>query len=236
MFGKIPAKIKPTNASTKITYSSSFDIEFCLILRERRSATLTLMQDATLEVESNIMASQKLKGKFERKKSSADPPSSSNTKMEKMAKMLDSLTSEMSKLKIQSQQSVRSKEPNAYAPRNPNAFPYRRNNQRVQILQRNKNAADDQRIRAPFQNAMLEEEQELSHDEVEEEDDINCFGDENDSSFLTQIDYEEAQMDEKIQEANIEEYFYQIDDQPGYNLRSKIAAPKPLLAAPGKKK
>ena len=92
------------------------------------------MQDATLEVESNIMASQKLKGKYERKKSSADLPSSSNTKMEKMAKILDSLTSEMSKLKIQSQQLGRSKEPNAYAHRNPNAFPYRRNNQQVQIL------------------------------------------------------------------------------------------------------
>jgi ribonuclease HI len=236
MFGKIPAEIKPTDASTKITYSSSFDPEFCLILRERRSTTLALMQDVSLEVESNIMASQKLKGKFERKKSSADPPSSSNTKMEKMAKMLDNLTSEMSKLKIQSQQPARIKEPNAYAPRNPNAFPYRRNNQQVQILQRDKNAADDQRIRAPFQNAMLEEEHELPHDEVEEEDDINCFGDENDSSFLTQVDYEEAQMDEEIHEASIEEYFYQTDDQPGYNLRSKTAAPKPLLAAPGKKK
>jgi hypothetical protein len=64
----------------------------------------------------------------------SDPPSSSNTKMEKMAKILDILTSEMSKLKIQSQQPVRSKESNAYAPRNPNAFPYRRNNQQVQIL------------------------------------------------------------------------------------------------------
>jgi hypothetical protein len=129
MFGKIPAEIKPTDASTKITYSSAFDPEFCLILRERRSATLTLMQDVALEVESNIMASQKLKGKFERKNSSIDPPSSSNTKMEKMTKMLDSLTSKMSKLKIQSQQPARSKEPNAYAPRNPNALPYRRNNQ-----------------------------------------------------------------------------------------------------------
>jgi len=37
---------------------------------------------------------------------------------------------------------------------------------------------------------VLEEEQELSHDEFEEEDDINSFGDENDSSFLTQTDYE----------------------------------------------
>ena len=110
----------------------------------------------------------------------------------------------MSKLKIQSQQPAKTKEPNAFVPRNPNAFPYRRNKQQVHFLQRDKNAADDQRIIPPFQNAMLEEEQELSHDEVEEEDDINCFGDENDSSFLTQTDYEEAHMDEHIHEASIE--------------------------------
>jgi hypothetical protein len=170
------------------------------------------------------MESQKLKGKFERKKSFVDPPFS-NTKMENMAKMLDSLTLKISKLKIQCQHPVRSKEPNAYAPRNPNTFPYRSNNQQVQILQRDKNEADDQRIRAS-QNEILEEEQELSHDEVEEEDDINFFGDENDSSFLTQTDYEEAQMDEKIYDASIEEYFYQTVDQPSYNLRSKTVAPK----------
>jgi hypothetical protein len=35
MFGKIPAEIKLIVASTKITYSSSFDPEFFLILREK---------------------------------------------------------------------------------------------------------------------------------------------------------------------------------------------------------
>jgi hypothetical protein len=156
--------------------------------------------------------------------------------MEKMAKMLDNLTSEMSKLKVQNQQPARTKEPNAFAPRNPNAFPYRRNNPQVQILQRDRNAADDQRIRPPFQNAMLDEEQQPSHDEVEEADEINCFGDENDSSFLTQVDYEEALMDQQIHEASIEESVYLTDDQKGYNLRSKSVVPKPLIVAPVKNK
>ena len=80
MFGKIPAEIKPSDASAKITFSAAFDLDFCLILRERRSATLYLMQDVSLEVESNIMASQKLKGKVERKKSAVEPSSSSNSK------------------------------------------------------------------------------------------------------------------------------------------------------------
>jgi hypothetical protein len=101
MFGKIPAEIKPSDASAKITFSVAFDAKFCLILRERRSATPALMQDATLEVESNITTSQKLKGRAEKKKSVVDSSSSSNSQMEKMAKMLDSLTSEMSKLKVQ---------------------------------------------------------------------------------------------------------------------------------------
>ena len=68
MFSKILAEIKPTETSAKITYANAFDSEFCLILRERRSASLSLMQDAALEVESNIVASQKLKGKVDRKK------------------------------------------------------------------------------------------------------------------------------------------------------------------------
>jgi hypothetical protein len=236
MFGKIPAEIKPSDASAKITFSAAFDSEFCLILRERRSATLALMQDAALEVESNITASQKLKGRAERKKSVVESSSSSNSKMEKMAKMLDSLTSEMSKLKVQNQQPARAKEPNAFAPRNPNAFPYRRNNPQVQILQRDRNAADDQRIRPPLQNAILDEEQPSSHDEVEDADEINCFGDENDSSFLTQVDYEEALMDQQIQEASVEGAVYLTDEQKGYNLRSKNAGPKTPIAAPVKNK
>jgi hypothetical protein len=41
------------------------------------------------------------------------------------------------------------------------------------LILRDKNAAKDQRIRGPFQNVVLEQEQELSHGEVEEKDDIN---------------------------------------------------------------
>ena len=43
-------------------------------------------------------------------------------------------------------------------------------------------------------------------------------------------------MDEQIHEVSIEKSFYQIDDQPGYNLRSKTVTPKPFLVALGKKK
>ena len=36
MFSKIPTEIKPTDTSAKITYANAFDLELCLLLRERR--------------------------------------------------------------------------------------------------------------------------------------------------------------------------------------------------------
>ena len=93
---------------------------------------------------------------------------------------------------------MRGKGPNYFAPKNPNFVPYRKNNLPAQILQRDRNQAEDQRIIAPFQNAMLEEEQELTQEGGDEEDNINCMEDEVDHSFLTQEDYEEALMNEHI--------------------------------------
>ena len=78
---------------------------------------------------------------------------------------------------------------------------------------------------------MLEEEQELTREEGDAEDNINCMEDEVDPSFLTQSDYEESLMNEHI----TEESLYQADDQGGYNLRSKIASQIFLIVAPGKK-
>ena len=56
MYSKFPAKIKPSETSTKFTYANAFESEFSLLLRERRSVTLLNMQEATLEVESNMLA------------------------------------------------------------------------------------------------------------------------------------------------------------------------------------
>ena len=59
MYIKIPTKINPTGTSAMINYANAFESDFYLLLRERRFASLSLMQDAALEVESNILASQK---------------------------------------------------------------------------------------------------------------------------------------------------------------------------------
>ena len=66
MYNKIPAEIKPTKASAKITYAISFDPDFCLLLRERTTTSLAHMEDASLEVESNMLEVDQLRNKFDR--------------------------------------------------------------------------------------------------------------------------------------------------------------------------
>jgi hypothetical protein len=66
MYNKIPTEINPTKTSAKITYASAFDPEFCFLLRERISTSLSHMQDAALEVESHILAADKLTRKYDR--------------------------------------------------------------------------------------------------------------------------------------------------------------------------
>ena len=61
MYSKIPAEIKPSETSAKLTYANAFDHEFSLLLREIRPISLLNMQDVTLEVESDILASYRLK-------------------------------------------------------------------------------------------------------------------------------------------------------------------------------
>jgi hypothetical protein len=180
MYSKIPAKIKPSDASTKIIYSDSFDSDLCLLLRERRSPTLSLMQDATLEVESNILAAHKLKGNTDRRRprNEASSSSSADPKLDKMAKMLESLTSEISKLKIENKQPSKGRTTYDYENKNPNQNPnnFRRNNQPMQILQRERNSSEDHRIKASLQNVVMDED-EGDYQEYGE-DNIHCVGEE----------------------------------------------------------
>jgi hypothetical protein len=223
MYGKIPAEIKPSDASAKITYSDAFDSDFCLLLRERRSPTLSLMQDAALEVESNILASQKRKGDSDRRrpKNEASSSSSADPKLDKMAKMLESLTSEISKLKIENKQPVKGRGTYDSAGRNPNQNPnnFRRNNQPTQILQREKNSTEDQRIKVPLQNVVMDEDN--GEDQEDGEGDIHCVGEETGKSYLTQHDYEESLMTEQTEDDLLGDGIFTTEDKNRYNLRSK---------------
>jgi len=77
MYSKIPAEVKPTPTFAKLTYANAFNSDFCPLLRERRCASLSEMQDAALEVESNIMAAKKLKGHADRRRQRGESSSSS---------------------------------------------------------------------------------------------------------------------------------------------------------------
>ena len=111
MYSRIPTEIKPTETSTKLTYANAFDHEFSLLLRERRPISLLNMQDAALEVESNILASNRLKKEttqklYDRKgkKKVASGSSTSHSakgKIDEMAKLLKILTAKLNKLEFE---------------------------------------------------------------------------------------------------------------------------------------
>ena len=76
------------------------------------------------------MASHKVKRKIDKKKKPTNysGASASKNKINKMTKLLDNLTVEMSKLKDQGNIPMRGKGPSDFAPQNPIFFPYRRGN------------------------------------------------------------------------------------------------------------
>jgi hypothetical protein len=107
MYNKIHVEIKPTEASTKITYASAFDPDFFLLLRERRATSLNNMQDAALEVESNVLAVDRLRRKSDRDKgrrrveASTSGSSTSYPQVDELTKMVKSLSAEMDKMKME---------------------------------------------------------------------------------------------------------------------------------------
>jgi hypothetical protein len=119
------------------------------------------MQDAAIEIESNILAADKLKSRSDRdrKKQKEELPSSSNsasdTKIDEVAKMLKTLTSEMERLKMEQKQPNRPAQEGGY--RNPNQF--KRPNNVPQILPRERKNQDDQKVLPPFQNNAVDEEE-----------------------------------------------------------------------------
>jgi hypothetical protein len=110
MYNNIPTEIKPTKSSAKITYASDFDLDFCLLIRERRATSLAHMQDATLEVESNVLVVDRLRSKADRDREkgraedSTSSYSASHPQVDELTKMVKSLSAEMEKMKFEGKQ------------------------------------------------------------------------------------------------------------------------------------
>jgi len=107
MYNKIPDEIKPFEASTKITYASTFDPDFCLLLRERRATTLAQMQDAVVEVESNILVVDRLGHVVGRNISRQRPDAASSSssplplQADETARVLKSLSTRMERWELE---------------------------------------------------------------------------------------------------------------------------------------
>jgi hypothetical protein len=172
MYNKIPAEIKPSEAAAQISYASAFDPDLCLVLRERRATSLAQMQDAAIEVESNILAADRLRNKAntDRRKgrseastsdSNVSGPSSSHPQVNELTQLVNVLKEEMERIKVERRQMYK-------GPQNTeNKGGFRRpNNLAPPTMHKEKERdRDDQRVQAPFQkNFMINEE----HEEVDE--------------------------------------------------------------------
>jgi hypothetical protein len=188
LYHKIPAEVKPSQPAAKVTFAGAFDSDFSLLLRERRSTTLSGMQDDAIEIESNMMASGKLKTKVEmgareprRFKEQAGPSGSGKSaeeKMDEMAKIIKDLSNKISRMELDQAK------PDPYVR---NQF---RRNPNPQIQQRQvKN--EDQKIQAPFKTENFMQRDEMQ-DYEELEEDLNNLSDDDLEPHLTKQDYEKS--------------------------------------------
>jgi ribonuclease HI len=230
MYNKIPAEIKPSEASAQISYASAFDPDLCLVLRERRATSLAQMQDAAIEVESNILAADRLRNKAntDRRNGRAEAstsdsnisgPSLSHPQVNELTQLVNVLKEEMERIKVERRQMYK-------GPQNTkNRGGFRRpNNFAPPTMHKEKERdKDDQRIQAPFQNNFVADEEEAETEEPEHE--IHSLEVTSPFPHLTKSAYEESLMNGQLNELS-------KADKAGsgrgrYNLRSDKRAAAP---------
>jgi uncharacterized small protein (DUF1192 family) len=176
MYNKIPAEIKPSEASAQISYAGAFDPDFCLLLRERRATSLAQMQDAAIEVESNILAADRLRNKADadrrkgKSEASTSGPSLPHTQVDELTKMMKFLSEEMERLKVERRQAYKGPQ----SAENKGGFRRPNNFTPPNVQKERGRDREDQRIQAPFQNNFVAKEEEGETDELDPE--IHCFG------------------------------------------------------------
>jgi hypothetical protein len=217
MYRKIPTEVKPTETSAKITYSSSFDLDLCLLLRERRATSLAHMQDTSIEVQSNIMVVDELRSKADRDKRRGRSETSTSSSVahpqdDELIKLVKSLSVDMEKLKLEARQTYRSTQ------NVDNRGTFMRPNNAPHILPRDQRGEDrdDQRIKSPLQNNLVTDEEE---EEEEVDPKIHCLGDTSSFPHLTQSAFEESLMDSQLNELSKGKKNSHTPNR--YNMRSK---------------
>ena len=181
LYNKIPIEVKPSQPAAKVTFTGSFEPDFALLLRERRRADLTQMQDDAVEIESNMMASGKLKMKIEtwnrkmkRFREQAGPSRSgrsSDEKMDDMANIIKYFSNKISRMELD--QAKPDPFPWKYFRRNPNP-----QTQQMHVTN------EDKKIQAPLKMKICMQRDDMKNYEGLEED-INNLSDDDQEPHLT---------------------------------------------------
>jgi hypothetical protein len=153
------------------------------------------MQDAAVEVESNILAVDRIRHAASRNISRQRPEAASSSfsplplQENETARVLKSLSARMERWQLEGKPMYRN-------PQNADGRGFRRSdNHGPRAFPREQRDKDreDQRIQAPFQNNLVADEEEREIDELDLE--IHCLEDTPPFPHLTQTTYEESLMD-----------------------------------------
>jgi hypothetical protein len=158
------------------------------------------MQDATLEVESNVLAVNRLRNKSNRDRgrggyeASTSIYFSSHPHVNELTKMEKSLSAEMEKIKFEGKQGYK----NAQNVDRKGNF-RRKINIAPHILPREPRIRDreDKKIQSSLQNNLVPDEE---GEEEELDPEIHSLGDTSPFPHLTQYEYEESLLDNQINE------------------------------------
>jgi hypothetical protein len=154
------------------------------------------MQYVAIEVESNVLAADRLrnktdvdrrKGKFEA--STLGPSLVPHPQVDELTKVVKSLSTDMERMKVEARQSYK-------GPQNvEHKGGFRRPNNVAPLNVKRERGRDreDQRIQAPLQNNFVAEDEEREINELDPK--IHCFGDTPPFPHLTQSTYEDSLMD-----------------------------------------
>jgi uncharacterized small protein (DUF1192 family) len=161
MYNKIPAEIKPLEASAQISYASAFDPDFYLVLRERRATSVAQMQDVSIEVESNILAADRLRNQAdtnkrkEKSEASTSSPALSHPQVNELTQVMNFLKEEVERLRVERKKMYKGPQ------KTENKGGFRRpNNIAPQTMHRERGRdREDQRIQDPFQNNFVVDEE-----------------------------------------------------------------------------
>jgi len=199
--------LKPPGALAQLRYAESFDSDFSLLLRERESASLADMQNDAIKVEVNMLAAKKSKmAKTKIKEEEKPSTSAQEEKFETMMKTMEKLMDRLA-LGTASAPPVQ-QEPQFRRPQN------------QQRLRDNRNQQGNPPVRPPFQQNLVDEEDEP---EVPEES-IHCFDEEVSGIFLTKEEHDESSMIKSREEPSdflngFQHAIFEMQKQ--YNLRNR---------------